>query len=125
MTTSIGSKSAAEPHQRVAKESILGVRERSDKLVHELVLDHPAPFVPLMMKKRGKEIDYEAKTVMVAGRRYIAPRRERLQRRRKRIDRISFPPAPGAGVPRCDGDHLILSAIDMAAGERRKLLATI
>ena len=34
---------------------ILGVRERSDKLVHELVLDHPAPFVPLMMKKRGKE----------------------------------------------------------------------
>ena len=50
---------------------ILGVRERSDKLVHELVLDHPAPFVPLMMKKRGKEIDYEAKTVMVAGRRYI------------------------------------------------------
>ena len=44
---------------------ILGVRERSDKLVHELVLDHPAPFVPLMMKKRGKEIDYEAKTVMM------------------------------------------------------------
>jgi hypothetical protein len=32
---------------------ILGVRERSDKLVHELVLDHPAPFVPLMMKKRN------------------------------------------------------------------------
>src|SRR6266704_1760915 len=53
---------------------ILGVRERSDKLVHELVLDHPAPFVPLMMKKRGKEIDYEAKTVMVAGRRYIVCR---------------------------------------------------
>src|SRR6202162_2650949 len=50
---------------------ILGVRERSDKLVHELVLDHSAPFVPLMMKKRGKEIDYEAKTVMVAGRRSI------------------------------------------------------
>jgi hypothetical protein len=36
--------------------------------VHELVLDHPAPFVPLMVKKRG----YEAKTVMVAGRRYSA-----------------------------------------------------
>src|SRR6478752_6229255 len=31
---------------------ILGVRERSDKLVHELVLDHPAPFVPLMMARR-------------------------------------------------------------------------
>ena len=53
---------------------LLGVRERSDKLVRELILDHPGPFVPLMMKKRGKEIDYEAKTMMVAGRRYIVCR---------------------------------------------------
>jgi hypothetical protein len=53
---------------------ILGVRERSDKLVRELVLDDPAPFAPLAMKKRGKEIDYEAKTVMLAGRRYIVCR---------------------------------------------------
>jgi transposase len=44
---------------------ILGVRERSDKLVRELIRDHPGPFVPLMMKNRGKEIDYEAKTMMV------------------------------------------------------------
>ena len=28
---------------------ILGVRERTDKLVRELVLDDPAPFVPLVM----------------------------------------------------------------------------
>jgi hypothetical protein len=35
--------------------------------VRELVLDDPAPFVPLVMKKHGKEIDYEAKTVMLAG----------------------------------------------------------
>src|SRR6201982_222539 len=53
---------------------ILGVRERTDKLVRELVLDDPAPFVPLVMKKRGKQIDYEAKTVMLAGRRYIGCR---------------------------------------------------
>ena len=53
---------------------ILGVRERSDKLVRELVLDDPAPFVPLVMKKRGKEADYEAKTVTLAGRRYIVCR---------------------------------------------------
>jgi Transposase DDE domain len=53
---------------------ILGVRERSDKLVRELVLADPAPFVPLAMKKRGKEIDYEAKTVLLAGRRYIVCR---------------------------------------------------
>jgi len=53
---------------------ILGVRERTDKLVRELVLDDPAPFVPLTLTKRGKEIDYEAKTVKLAGRRYIACR---------------------------------------------------
>src|SRR5262245_56930900 len=53
---------------------ILGVRERTDKLVRELVLADAAPFVPLTMKKRGKEIDYEAKTVTLAGRRYIACR---------------------------------------------------
>jgi hypothetical protein len=37
-------------------------------------IDDPAPFVPLAMTKRGKEIDYEAKTVMLAGRRYIVCR---------------------------------------------------
>src|SRR5262249_50564867 len=42
--------------------------------VRELVLDDAAPFVPLVMKKRGKEIDYAAKTVMLAGRRYIVCR---------------------------------------------------
>jgi Transposase DDE domain len=53
---------------------ILGVRERSDKLVRELVLDDPAPFVPLVLSKRGKQVDYEAKAVMLAGRRYIVCR---------------------------------------------------
>jgi hypothetical protein len=45
---------------------ILGVRERSDKLVRDLVLADPAPFIPLTIAKRGKEIDYEAKAVMLA-----------------------------------------------------------
>jgi hypothetical protein len=53
---------------------ILGVRERSDKLVRELVLDDPTPFVPFTMSKRGKQADFEAKTVMLAGRRYIVCR---------------------------------------------------
>jgi transposase len=53
---------------------ILGVRERTDRLVRELVLDDPAPFVPLTLKKRGKEADYEAKTVTLAGPRYIVCR---------------------------------------------------
>jgi Transposase DDE domain len=68
---------------------ILGVRERSDKLVRDLVLDHPAPFVPLMMKKRGKEIDYEAKTVMLAGRRHIVCR-NRQEAEKDAADRASI-----------------------------------
>ena len=53
---------------------ILGVRERTDKLVRSLVLEDPGPFVPLVMRKRRQEIDYEAKTVTLAGRRYIVCR---------------------------------------------------
>jgi hypothetical protein len=68
---------------------VLGVRERSDKLVRELVLSDPAPFVPLLMKKRGKEIDYEAKTVMLAGRRYIVCR-NRQEAEKDAADRASI-----------------------------------
>jgi transposase len=68
---------------------ILGVRERSDKLVRELVLADTAPFVPLVMKKRGKEIDYEAKTVMLAGRRYIVCR-NRQEAEKDAADRASI-----------------------------------
>ena len=53
---------------------ILGVRERSDKLVHELVLNDAGPLLPLMMSKRAKQVDYEAKAVLLAGRRYIVCR---------------------------------------------------
>ena len=60
---------------------ILGVRERSDKLVRELVLDDSAPFVPLVVAKRDKDIDYEAKAVTLAGRRYIVCRnREEMKK---------------------------------------------
>ena len=55
---------------------ILGVRERSDRLVRELVLDDPAPFVPLTLSRRNQEIDYGAKAVILAGRRYIVCRNE-------------------------------------------------
>ena len=53
---------------------VLGVRERSDKLVRELVLDDPAPFVPFVLMKERREVDYEAKAVKLAGRRYIVCR---------------------------------------------------
>jgi hypothetical protein len=68
---------------------ILGVRERSDKLVRELVLDDPAPFVPLVMSKRGKQVDYEAKAVTLAGRRYIVCRNHE-EARKDAADRASI-----------------------------------
>src|SRR5262245_28549057 len=68
---------------------ILGVRERTDKLVRDLVLNDPAPFVPLVMKKRGKEIDYAAKTVMLAARRYIVCR-NRQEAEKDAADRASI-----------------------------------
>ena len=42
--------------------------------MRELVLDDPAPFVPLVLTKRAKDIEYEAKAVTLAGRRYIVCR---------------------------------------------------
>src|ERR1700693_2988311 len=53
---------------------ILGVRERTDKLVRELVLDDPGAFVPMAITKRGKSVNYEAKAGALAGRRYIVCR---------------------------------------------------
>jgi hypothetical protein len=68
---------------------ILGVRERTDKLVRELVLDDPAPFVPLVMSKRGKQVDYEAKAVTLAGRRYIVCRNHQ-EAEKDAADRVSI-----------------------------------
>ena len=60
---------------------ILGVRERTDKLVRELVLDDPGPFIPLVLTKRKKDIEYEAKAVTLGGRRYIVCRnREEMKK---------------------------------------------
>jgi Transposase DDE domain len=50
---------------------LLGTRERTDKVVRDLVLADPAPCVPLTITKRGHEIDYEAKAVTVGARHYI------------------------------------------------------
>jgi hypothetical protein len=55
---------------------ILGVRERTDKLVRDLVLADPDPFVPFLKRKERRHTDYEAKAVMLAGRRYIVCRND-------------------------------------------------
>ena len=53
---------------------VIGVRERSDKLVQDLVLADPAPFIPMVLMKPRGEVDYEAKAVEAAGRRYVVCR---------------------------------------------------
>lgn len=50
---------------------ILGVRERTDKLVREVVLADDTAFVPLAMERRGKTIEYGAKQVKIGKLRYI------------------------------------------------------
>lgn len=50
---------------------ILGVRERTDKLVRDVVLNDTAAFVPLIIEKRGKDTDYGAKAVTLGGACYI------------------------------------------------------
>jgi transposase len=68
---------------------ILGVRERSDKVVRELVLKDAGPLLPPMMSKRGKQVDYEAKTVLLDGRRYIVCR-NRQEAEKDAADRASI-----------------------------------
>ena len=53
---------------------VIGARERSDKLVQDLVLNDPAPFIPFVLVKPRGEVDYEVKAVELAGRRYVVCR---------------------------------------------------
>jgi transposase len=50
---------------------ILGVRERNSTIVRDLVLKDGAPFVPLTLERRSRQIDYGAKAVTLGGTRYI------------------------------------------------------
>lgn len=58
-------------------EYVLGVRERTDKRVRDIVLADPGPFIPLTVPRAGSgETDLAAKEVTVAGVRYIVCRNE-------------------------------------------------
>ena len=65
---------------------ILGVRERSDKLVRETVLDDPAPFTPLLIERASGETQLFAKEVTVNERRYVVCRNE-AEAKKDREDR--------------------------------------
>ena len=55
---------------------VLGVRERGDKLVREVVLDDGRPFMPLLVERARGETQLFVKEVAVAGRRHIVCRNE-------------------------------------------------
>lgn len=57
-------------------EYVLGVRERTDKLVREKVLTDKAPFTPLLVERARGETQLFVKEVPVDGRRYIVCRNE-------------------------------------------------
>jgi transposase len=55
---------------------ILGARERTDRLVRQLVLADEVPFVPLVIARQAGETQLFVKEVTVQGRRYIVCRNE-------------------------------------------------
>jgi hypothetical protein len=57
-------------------EYVLGVRERGDKLVREVVLEDGRPFMPLLVERAKGETQLFVKEVAVAGRRHIVCRNE-------------------------------------------------
>jgi hypothetical protein len=67
-------------------EYILGARERTDRLVREVVLADEHPFTPLLIERARGETQLFAKEVRVAGRRYIVCRNE-AEAERDRADR--------------------------------------
>jgi len=67
-------------------EYVLGVRERSDKRVRELVLDDEKPFTPLLIERAKGETQLFVKEVEAQGRRYIVCRNE-AEAEKDRADR--------------------------------------
>jgi hypothetical protein len=68
-------------------EYILGARERTDRLVREVVLADDRPFTPLLVERaNGAETQLFAKEVRHAGRRYIVCRNE-AEAEKDRADR--------------------------------------
>ena len=68
---------------------LLGTRERTDKVVRDVVRADTAPYVPLTIARRGQESDYEAKEVVVEGRRYVVCRNHQAAER-DAVDRAAI-----------------------------------
>ena len=67
-------------------EYVLGARERSSRVVREVVLKDAAPFTPLLIERARGETQLFVKEVAVAGQRYIVCRNE-AEAEKDRADR--------------------------------------
>lgn len=65
---------------------ILGARERSDALVHRIVFENDAPFVPPLVERKAGETQLFVTKVEIDGRRYIVCRNE-AEAEKDRADR--------------------------------------
>jgi hypothetical protein len=70
-------------------EYVLGVRERSDRLVRQVVLEDTTPFTPLLIERASGETQLFVKEVTVEGRRYIVARNE-AEAEKDRADRAAI-----------------------------------
>jgi hypothetical protein len=70
-------------------EYVLGVRERTDRLVRQVVLEDTTPFTPLLIERASGETQLFVKEVTVEGRRYIVARNE-AEAEKDRADRAAI-----------------------------------
>lgn len=83
-------------------EYVLGVRERTDRRVRDVVLKDGTPFTPLcILRAGGGETDLAAREVTVAGVRYIVCRNE-AEAKKDRADRAAIVAALEAQLKRGD-----------------------
>jgi hypothetical protein len=80
---------------------ILGVRERSEKVVREVVLNDKATFTPLLIERESGETQLFVKEVTVRGRRYIVCRNE-AEAKKDREDRQAIIQALDAQLKKGD-----------------------
>ena len=70
-------------------EYVLGVRERTDSLVRQVVIEDKKPFTPLLIQRVAGETQLFVKEVAVDGRRYIVCRSE-AEAEKDRTDRAAI-----------------------------------
>lgn len=96
------SQATIEGLEQRGLDYILGARERTDRLVRDVVLADERPFTPLLVERaNGAETQLFAKEVRLEGRRYIVCRNE-AEAEKDRADRHAIIEALGKQLQRGD-----------------------